>query len=195
MRETWFPGEAEQHLLLELLGSGLSHAEIKALTGASMTSIVTYRKRLGFTPGKRIVRWSEAEAHSLLSLIKSESKREVAAILGRSEKSVDRKLSELGAKRSVAYYPKSGQDVRWSEPETRSLLSLIESKSNREVAAILGRSKKSVDHKLSQLGAKRSAAYHMKSGQPFRLYPPELREAMALQKAITRKLNDVKEHG
>ncbi|PNG53157.1 hypothetical protein WDL1CHR_02063 [Variovorax sp. WDL1] len=62
--------------------------------------------------------------------------------------------------------------------------------SDREISALLGRSSVAVNMRIHALGIQRPVSFYIERNRFRPLYPPELREVIALQNKVKRKLND-----
>jgi len=94
--------------------------------------------------------WSDDEVKLLKKLARNKTKREIAGILGRSTRAVEKKLSIIRSKKvqRPAFPP-------WSKTEIKILKRLFPFKTARQIAEQIGRSALGVERKAQLLGLKK----------------------------------------
>ncbi len=80
--------------------------------------------------------------------------------------------------------------MHWSSPEEGVLRDLFPLMSSREVAQLLGRSQKSVDHHARKLHLSKSLTYLIEINSVYLALPQEVRELITLTRRLDRKLSE-----
>src|ERR1035437_684829 len=161
----------EKQTLIESYNSNKSPSEISLLLNRNKTSIYSVACNLGITkpPQSEFEKreWSKDEIEKLTKLYADNSNKSISKILNRSDKSIQKKASNLGLEKS----PESLYGIkRWTEEKVQQLIELYPNTYNKDLAIILNRSISNISQKANELGLQKSKE-HLNKPRPWRIKP------------------------